>query len=47
MATGQVSEGKRAPAFSGKASGDQKVALKAYQGRTLVFFWYPKAMTPG
>lgn len=47
MADLKVEEGKRAPAFSGKASGGGKVALKDYRDTTLVFFWYPKAMTPG
>ncbi len=47
MAALKIEEGKRAPAFSGKASGGGKVALKDYEGQTLVFFWYPKAMTPG
>lgn len=47
MAELTVSEGKRAPAFSGKTSGGGTVALKDYKGTTLVFFWYPKAMTPG
>ena len=47
MAAGEVAEGKRAPAFSGKTHTEERVALADYKGRALVFFWYPKAMTPG
>lgn len=47
MAATELTEGKRAPAFSGKSHTDDTVALKDYAGRVLVFFWYPKAMTPG
>ncbi len=47
MAETTVAEGKRAPAFSGPTSGGGQAALKDYKDQTLVFFWYPKAMTPG
>ena len=47
MGDAKVTEGKRAPAFSGKTNGGGKIALKDHKGRTLVVFWYPKAMTPG
>lgn len=47
MADAAVKEGAKAPAFSGPVTGGGKAALKDYAGRTLVFFWFPKAMTPG
>lgn len=47
MADAGPKEGKKAPAFRGTANGGDAVALKDYAGQTLVFFWYPKAMTPG
>jgi peroxiredoxin Q/BCP len=42
-----IEEGKAAPAFALKdASGDQ-VALKDFQGRNVVVYFYPRDDTPG
>ncbi len=40
--------GKAAPAFSLKDQNGDKVALKDFKGeKTVVLYFYPKAMTPG
>ncbi len=39
--------GKKAPAFSLPATGDQTIALKDLKGRNLVLYFYPKDSTPG
>jgi len=40
--------GKAAPAFSLKDQNGEKVALKDFKGKkTVVLYFYPKAMTPG
>lgn len=39
--------GKRAPAFSLPATGDQTIALKDLKGKNLVLYFYPKDSTPG
>ncbi len=47
MAASELKEGGKAPAISGTVTGGEKVTMKDFTGKTLVFFWYPKAMTPG
>ena len=47
MAQIELKEGRKAPAISGVVTGGDKVSMKDFAGETLVFFWYPKAMTPG
>lgn len=39
--------GKVAPAFTTLDENGNKVALKDYRGKTVVLYFYPKAMTPG
>ncbi len=39
--------GKKAPAFSLPATGEQTIALKDLKGRNLVLYFYPKDSTPG
>ena len=39
--------GKKAPAFSLPATGDQTIALKDLKGKNLVLYFYPKDSTPG
>lgn len=43
-----LEEGKAAPAFTLKDQNGEKFALKDLKGeKNVVFFCYPKAMTPG
>jgi peroxiredoxin Q/BCP len=39
--------GSKAPAFSLKDQNGATVALKDFLGKTVVLYFYPKAMTPG
>lgn len=39
--------GKVAPAFTTLDENGNKVALKDFRGKTVVLYFYPKAMTPG
>jgi len=39
--------GKVAPAFTTLDENGNKVALKDYRGKTVILYFYPKAMTPG
>ncbi len=39
--------GKKAPAFSLPATGEQTIALKDLKGKKLVLYFYPKDSTPG
>ena len=39
--------GKKAPAFSLPATGEQTIALKDLKGKNLVLYFYPKDSTPG
>lgn len=39
--------GKAAPSFSLKNQDDKKVSLKDLKGKTVILYFYPKAMTPG
>ena len=39
--------GDKAPGFSLPADSGKKIALDAFQGKTLVLFFFPKADTPG
>ena len=43
----RVSVGKKVPAFSAQATGDNKVALKDLKGKKIVLYFYPKDSTPG
>jgi thioredoxin-dependent peroxiredoxin len=42
-----IDEGKKAPAFSLKDQEGKTHSLKAYAGRPLVLYFYPKDDTPG
>ena len=42
-----IEEGKKAPAFSLKDQDGKTHSLKAYAGRPLVLYFYPKDDTPG
>jgi peroxiredoxin Q/BCP len=42
-----IEEGKAAPAFALKDASGDKVALKDFQGRNVVVYFYPKDDTPG
>lgn len=39
--------GKKAPAFKLKNQNDETVQLKDFQGKKVLVYFYPKAMTPG
>ena len=39
--------GKKAPDLSLPATGEKKVNLKEYKGRTVILYFYPKDATPG
>lgn len=43
----EVKIGKKVPAFSLPATGDQDIALKDLKGKNLVIYFYPKDNTPG
>lgn len=42
-----ASLGKKVPAFSAAATGDQTLALKDFKGKNLIIYFYPKDNTPG
>jgi len=41
-----LTEGQKAPAFSGRDQADKKVSLADFKGRKLVVFFYPEDDTP-
>ena len=43
----RVAVGKKVPAFTQAATGDQKIALKDLAGKRVVMYFYPKDNTPG
>tara|TARA_Y100001934_G_scaffold278137_1_gene378640 strand:+ start:1184 stop:1336 length:153 start_codon:yes stop_codon:yes gene_type:complete len=43
----ELKEGDDAPAFTAVTNGGGQVALKDFQGRHVVLFFYPKDDTPG
>ena len=43
----ELTEGKKAPAFTMKASGGREVSSAALKGRPYLLYFYPKANTPG
>ena len=43
----ELAEGKKAPAFTMKASGGRQVSSAALKGRPYLLYFYPKANTPG
>jgi len=45
MSTAQL--GKRVPAFTLPATGDQSIRLSSLKGRNVVLYFYPKDSTPG
>ena len=42
-----VTVGKKLPAFSLAATGDQEISLKQLKGKNVVLYFYPKDSTPG
>lgn len=47
MADQVVAAGKKAPAFTLPDQDGKKVSLKDFKGQWVVFYFYPKDMTPG
>ncbi len=45
--TSKVTLGKKVPAFTAAATGDQSLSLKDFAGKNLVVYFYPKDNTPG
>jgi len=45
MAT-HLTEGQKAPAFSGKDQNGNKVSLSQYKGKKLALYFYPQDLTP-
>jgi len=45
MSTLQV--GDKAPEFRLPADDGKEVALRDFRGKNVIFYFYPKAMTPG
>ena len=43
----KVSIGKKVPAFSLPATGDQTIKLSELKGKNIVIYFYPKDSTPG
>jgi len=43
----KVSIGKKVPAFSLPATGDQTINLSGLKGKNIVLYFYPKDSTPG
>ncbi len=43
----QVTVGKKVPAFSAEATGDQKIRSKDLRGNPVVLYFYPRDSTPG
>lgn len=43
----KVSIGKKVPAFSRPATGDQTIKLSGLKGKKIVLYFYPKDSTPG
>jgi peroxiredoxin Q/BCP len=44
---GSVKEGKKVPNFKMASTGKEPFALKDYEGKNLVLYFYPKDSTPG
>jgi peroxiredoxin Q/BCP len=42
-----ITEGKKAPAFSGVDQDGNKISLKDYKGKKVILYFYPKDDTPG
>jgi len=45
--TDGITVGKRAPAFTLPATGEQKIRLSQYKGSKVVLYFYPRDDTPG
>lgn len=43
----ELTEGRKAPAFTMKASGGREVSSAALKGKPYLLYFYPKANTPG
>lgn len=43
----KISIGKKVPAFTVPATGDQKIKLSELKGKNVVLYFYPKDSTPG
>ena len=43
----ELKVGKKAPAFTLQDQDGKQVSLKDFSGKTVVLYFYPKAMTPG
>lgn len=45
--TSKATLGKKVPAFSLPATGDQQISLSDLKGKNIVIYFYPKDSTPG
>lgn len=43
----ELTEGMKAPDFSGRDQSGEEISLKALQGRKVILYFYPKDNTPG
>jgi len=43
----ELKEGVKAPAFRLPSDDGSEVALADYRGKNVVFYFFPKALTPG
>lgn len=43
----ELSEGKKAPAFTLPNENGEKISLKDYKGKNIILYFYPKDMTSG
>ena len=43
----EISEGKKAPAFTLPDTDGNRVSLKDFKGKNLILWFYPKDDTPG
>ncbi len=42
-----LKEGEKAPMFRLPADDGSEIALSDYHGKNVIFYFFPKAMTPG
>ena len=47
MASEELKEGMKAPAFAADSTTGKKIALKEFKGKNVVLYFYPKDNTPG
>ncbi len=47
MASKELKEGAKAPAFTLVSDSGEKVSLADFKGKTVILYFYPKDLTPG